>query len=66
LIFRRRGKDAEVKRHKPRCNFCGLSQGQEATRGKVRLIAGPGVYICSECINLANDILRGDKSPAPA
>jgi ATP-dependent protease Clp ATPase subunit len=30
------------------------------------LIAGPGVYICSDCISLANEILRGHNPPAPA
>jgi ATP-dependent Clp protease ATP-binding subunit ClpX len=66
-IWRRRGKnDSEVKRHRPRCSFCGKEQGDPGGHGKVRLVAGPGVYICSDCISLANDILRGDNSPAPA
>jgi ATP-dependent Clp protease ATP-binding subunit ClpX len=59
---RRKPADAkEVKRHRARCSFCGKQQDDG-----VRLIAGPGVYICSECISLANEILRGDNSPAPA
>jgi len=66
LIFRRRGKDSEVKRHKPKCSFCGKQHGESGGGGRVRLVAGPGVYICSDCISLANDILRGDNSPAPA
>ena len=69
MIFRRRDKDSEVKRHKPKCSFCGKMQGEQAepgVRGRVRLVAGPGVYICSDCISLANEILRGDNSPAPA
>jgi hypothetical protein len=37
-------------------------QGQ---RG-VRLVAGSGVFICSECISLANEILWGHNPPAPA
>jgi ATP-dependent protease Clp ATPase subunit len=31
-----------------RCSFCGRAQGQVA-----KLIAGPGVYICSGCVTLA-------------
>jgi ATP-dependent Clp protease ATP-binding subunit ClpX len=62
MIFRRKGKSAEVKRHKPKCSFCGKAQGQ----GGVRLIAGAGVFICSECISLANEILWGHNPPAPA
>lgn len=38
------------------CNFCGKSQ-KEVTK----LIAGPGVYICDECIDLCNDIIDEDK-----
>jgi ATP-dependent Clp protease ATP-binding subunit ClpX len=34
------------------CSFCGKKQGQVQ-----RLIAGPGVYICNECVDLCNDIL---------
>src|SRR6201985_2209173 len=34
------------------CSFCGKSQRQ----GK-KLIAGPGVYICDECIDLCNEII---------
>ena len=39
----------------PRCSFCGKMQNQVE-----RLIAGPNVYICNECIALCNDIL-GDE-----
>lgn len=35
-----------------RCSFCGKSQDEVK-----RLIAGQGVYICDECINLCNDII---------
>ena len=38
-----------------RCSFCGKS------RAEVRkLIAGPSVYICDECVNLCNDIIAED------
>jgi ATP-dependent Clp protease ATP-binding subunit ClpX len=35
------------------CSFCGKSESEL----KLKLIAGPGVYICHECIALCNDIL---------
>jgi ATP-dependent Clp protease ATP-binding subunit ClpX len=42
------------------CSFCGKSQ-----REVKKLIAGPSVYICDECIDLCNDIIReeGQKGP---
>src|SRR5580700_9218539 len=54
-----------------KCSFCGKSQKQVK-----KLIAGPGVYICDECIDLCNDIIeeelseptevRFDELPKPA
>lgn len=41
------------------CSFCGKSQ--EEVR---KLIAGPSVYICDECISLCNDIISDDVKPA--
>jgi ATP-dependent Clp protease ATP-binding subunit ClpX len=38
-----------------RCSFCGRGQDEVA-----RLISGPGVYICSECVKLCNEILEGE------
>lgn len=35
-----------------RCSFCGKTQ--EEVR---KIVAGPGVYICDECINLCKDII---------
>jgi ATP-dependent Clp protease ATP-binding subunit ClpX len=35
-----------------KCSFCGKSQEQVR-----KLIAGPGVYICDECVELCNEIL---------
>lgn len=40
-----------------KCSFCGKSQDQVR-----RLVAGPGVYICDECIALCEDILREEFS----
>ncbi|MCK4414280.1 MAG: ATP-dependent Clp protease ATP-binding subunit ClpX [Candidatus Eisenbacteria sp.] len=42
-----------------RCSFCGRGQEDVA-----RLISGPGVYICSECVRLCNEILEGEVTPA--
>jgi ATP-dependent Clp protease ATP-binding subunit ClpX len=39
-----------------RCSFCGKSQ-----REVKKLIAGPGVYICDECIDLCNDIIDEER-----
>lgn len=38
-----------------RCSFCGKSQEQVK-----RLIAGPGVYICDECIELCSEIIEDE------
>ena len=35
------------------CNFCGKSQHEVR-----KLIAGPAVYVCDECVELCNDIIR--------
>ena len=40
------------------CSFCGKSQAQID-----KLIAGPGVYICNECVDLCCDILS-ENQPA--
>ncbi|MFW9606334.1 MAG: ClpX C4-type zinc finger protein, partial [Pseudomonas sp.] len=54
------------------CSFCGKSQHEVR-----KLIAGPSVFICDECVDLCNDIIReemadaqieakpGNKLPAP-
>jgi ATP-dependent Clp protease ATP-binding subunit ClpX len=42
------------------CSFCGKSQHEVK-----KLIAGPSVFICDECIELCNDIVR-DEAPAAA
>src|SRR6188472_1958370 len=39
-----------------RCSFCGKSQNEVK-----KLIAGPGVYICDECIDLCNDIIAEER-----
>ncbi|CAA9357949.1 MAG: ATP-dependent Clp protease ATP-binding subunit ClpX [uncultured Frankineae bacterium] len=40
-----------------KCSFCGKSQKQVK-----KLIAGPGVYICDECIDLCNEIIEEEFS----
>ena len=46
-----------------RCSFCGKGETQTS-----RLIAGPGVYICSECVQACTELLHDDmiaQNPAP-
>ncbi|HAL74535.1 MAG TPA: ATP-dependent Clp protease ATP-binding subunit ClpX [Clostridiales bacterium] len=43
------------------CSFCGKSENQV-----VRLIAGPGVFICNECVALCDEILNEDLKPVLA
>ena len=42
------------------CSFCGKSQHEVK-----KLIAGPSVFICDECIDLCNDIVRDEASATP-
>ena len=42
-------------RTRPKCSFCGKTQEQVR-----RLVAGPGVYICDECIDLCREIIAED------
>ena len=39
------------------CSFCGKNQSEVK-----KLIAGPSVYICDECVSLCNDIIKEDLS----
>ena len=38
-----------------RCSFCGKRENQAG-----RLIAGPGVYICSDCVSACSELLRDE------
>ena len=50
----------EVKKTKLSCSFCGKQQSKVK-----KLIAGPNIYICNECVDLCNDILvEEEKSEA--
>jgi len=42
------------------CSFCGKREDQ------VRLVAGPGVFICDQCVALCSEILQEDPKPAEA
>lgn len=46
--------------HDLSCSFCGKNQGEVK-----KLIAGPTVFICNECIGLCTDILREDGKKSP-
>src|SRR6056297_589305 len=43
------------------CSFCGKSQHEVR-----KLIAGPSVFICDECVDLCNDIIREEVQEASA
>lgn len=43
------------------CSFCGKSQNDVK-----KLIAGPGVYICNECIDICNEIINDDEREGTA
>jgi ATP-dependent Clp protease ATP-binding subunit ClpX len=47
--------DREERRRHTRCSFCG--KGQDQVR---KLVAGPGVYICDQCIDLCQEVLEED------
>ena len=54
----------DTHKDEPRCSFCGRMQDDVK-----KLIAGPGVYICDECINVAQTILDDEleeEEEAPA
>ena len=45
------------KNNERRCSFCGKPQSQVK-----KLINGNGLYICDECVQLCNEILKEDQS----
>ena len=53
--------ERDDRRRHTRCSFCG--KGQEQVR---KLVAGPGVYICDQCIELCQDVLEEDTRTASA
>lgn len=48
-------------RNATRCSFCG-----KADKDVRKLIAGPGVYICDECVGLCSEILAASPGPRTA
>lgn len=67
-----KGKDGDDSGKLLYCSFCGKSQDEVR-----KLIAGPSVFICDECVDLCNDIIReeiqdveptenGDQLPTPS
>src|SRR6266851_1766256 len=47
--------EREDRRRHTRCSFCGKDQSQVR-----KLVAGPGVYICDQCIDLCQEVLEED------
>ncbi|HXX39662.1 MAG TPA: ATP-dependent Clp protease ATP-binding subunit ClpX [bacterium] len=47
-------------RERLKCSFCGKTQEQVR-----KLVAGPGVYICDECIELCNEIIEEELTSGP-
>jgi ATP-dependent Clp protease ATP-binding subunit ClpX len=48
-----------VRAETPKCSFCGKPQGEVK-----RLITGPGVHICNECVVLCNSLINRDAANA--
>jgi len=53
--------EREDRRRYTRCSFCG--KGQDQVR---KLVAGPGVFICDQCIDLCQEVLEDDNRSAGA
>ena len=51
--------DERKERRHTRCSFCG--KGQDQVR---KLIAGPGVFICDQCVELCNQVIRDEDQPS--
>ncbi len=51
------GEDSGKYSGNPRCSFCG----EEQAARNVRMIKGPGIYICEECVNICKELLDGPK-----
>ena len=51
----------DITPRKHRCSFCGKTADQVR-----RLVAGPGAYICNECIALCQEIIADDLGTTPS
>ena len=47
--------------NRTQCSFCGKTREQAG-----RIIAGPGVFICQQCVQVCNEVLALDQPPPPA
>ncbi|GAC1472147.1 MAG: ClpX C4-type zinc finger protein [Candidatus Dormibacteraceae bacterium] len=54
-VFRRKDSLEASKRRSWRCSFC--CKGKDKVR---RLVAGPGVFICDQCVELCNEVLQSE------
>jgi ATP-dependent Clp protease ATP-binding subunit ClpX len=54
-MFRRRNSLEASKLRLWRCSFCGKSKDKVR-----RLVAGPGVFICDQCVHLCNEVLQSE------
>jgi hypothetical protein len=52
--------DVDRRGARTRCSFCGKPRDQAR-----RMVAGPGVFICGDCVQLCNEILALDASAPP-
>jgi ATP-dependent Clp protease ATP-binding subunit ClpX len=59
MRFRRRPASARTSTAVLTCSFCGKHQRQVN-----KLIAGPGVYICNECVDLCVEIIAKERPKA--
>jgi ATP-dependent Clp protease ATP-binding subunit ClpX len=57
-VFKRKDSLEASKRRLWRCSFCG--KGKDKIR---RLVAGPGVFICGQCVQLCNEVLQSEGQP---
>lgn len=52
---------------KLKCSFCRKTEDQVSKLvSGPRLIVGPKLYICNECVAVANSIMQGNPPPTPA
>jgi hypothetical protein len=51
-----RGRPISQRPGTPRCSFCGRERSERR-----RVVAGPGVFICVECLDLCNEVLERDR-----
>jgi len=58
-VFRGRDSGEAGKRRLWRCSFCGKAKDNVR-----RLVAGPGVFICDQCVHLCNEVLQSDAQRA--